>query len=299
MAGVLAVAAVVLFAPTAQADNPTGPQLVPPKDNYLALGDSLAFGYQQVKFNANFPTENPAVYNTGYVDDFSAALAPLADGGVHTVNLGCPGETTDSFLGLNGAVCGYHQVFALHESYTGSQEGAALAFLQAHPHQTSPITIDIGANDVLATVSACNVNPVPSFAVCVATHIPATITQIQNNLATILGDIQAVVPKTEVIVVGLYNPNVVDPRIPPAASDALAAQINAGMAATADEFGARFADPLPVFNPGPPGSAAEFAAICSLTFICGSLHDIHATDAGYQALANVIFDASGYSRLAE
>jgi len=91
----------------------------------------------------------------------------------------------------------------------------------------------------------------------------------------------------------------VDSRIPPAASDALAAQINAGMAVTADEFGARFADPLPVFNPGPPGSAAEFAAICSLTFICGPLHDIHATDAGYQALADVIFDASGYSRLAE
>jgi lysophospholipase L1-like esterase len=292
----LAVVALALFASSAAAAPPTGPTLVPPKDDYLALGDSLAFGYQQSKFNANFPTENPAVFNTGYVDDFSAALVPISPE-IHTANLGCPGETTGSYLGVTP--CPYHPPFSLHESYTGSQEDAALAFLGAHPRQTSPITIDLGANDVLATVSFCNANPSPDFATCVATHIGATITQIQTNLSTILGDIEAVVPKTEIIVVGLYNPNVIDPRIPPAASDALAAQINAAMASTAGDFGARFADPLPVFNPGPPGSANEFATICSLTFVCGSLHDIHPTDAGYQALANVVFDASGYSRLAE
>jgi lysophospholipase L1-like esterase len=217
--------------------------------------------------------------------------------GIDTVNLGCPGETTSSYLGLGGAVCGYHLAFQLHESYTGSQGDAALAFLSAHPRQTSPITIDLGANDVLATVSFCNANPSPDFATCVATHIGATIAQIQTNLGTILGDIRAVVPKTEIIVVGLYNPNVIDPRIPPALSDGLAAQINAAMAATAGSFSARFADPLPVFNPGPPGSANEFATICTLTFVCGPLHDIHPTDAGYQALANVVFQASGYSRL--
>jgi lysophospholipase L1-like esterase len=293
----LAVVALALFASSAAAAPPTGPKLVPPKDDYLALGDSLAFGYQLSKFNANFPTENPAVFNTGYVDDFSAALVPISPG-IHTANMGCPGETTGSYLGVNP--CPYHPPFPLHESYTGSQEDAALAFLGDHPQQTSPITIDLGANDVLATVRFCNANPNPSFAACVAANIPATIAQIQTNLATILGHIEAVVPKTELIVVGLYNPNVIDPRIPPAVSDGLAATINAAMASVASDFNARFADPLPVFNPGPPGSATEFATICSLTFVCiAPDHDIHPTDAGYQALANVVFDASGYSRLAE
>ena len=37
--------------------------------SYLALGDSLAFGYSQAKFNSLFPNENPAAYHTGYVDD--------------------------------------------------------------------------------------------------------------------------------------------------------------------------------------------------------------------------------------
>ena len=39
--------------------------------SYLALGDSLAFGYSQAKFNSLLPNEPPAAYDTGYVDDFA------------------------------------------------------------------------------------------------------------------------------------------------------------------------------------------------------------------------------------
>jgi hypothetical protein len=49
-----------------------------------------------------------------------------------------------------------------------------------------------------------------------------------------------------------------------------------------------------VFNPPGPN---EIATICTLTAFCGPLHDIHPTDAGYQAMANVVFAASGYSKL--
>src|ERR1700704_3711796 len=65
--------------------------------SYLALGDSLAFGYSQAKFNSLFPNENPAAYNTGYVDDFGKVLR-LFNPGLQVVNDGCPGETTDSFI---------------------------------------------------------------------------------------------------------------------------------------------------------------------------------------------------------
>jgi hypothetical protein len=55
---------------------------------------------------------------------------------------------------------------------------------------------------------------------------------------------------------------------------------------------ARFADTFPVFNP--QGSIArEKAQICALTFAC-SADDPHPTDAGYRAIAAVVWTASGY-----
>src|SRR5205807_5950784 len=45
------------------------PTFNPPQHSYLALGDSLAFGYQAATFNQNFPDEPPTAFSTGYVDD--------------------------------------------------------------------------------------------------------------------------------------------------------------------------------------------------------------------------------------
>jgi lysophospholipase L1-like esterase len=292
----LALVAAALVAPSAQGHKPSGPKLVPPKGSYLALGDSLAFGYQQAKFNALFPNEDPAAFNTGYVDDFAASLARIKHGGIwhrgiDTTNYGCPGEWTDSFLGA--APCPYSPPFPLHDPYAGSQMDAALSFLRAHRGRTSPVTIDIGANDVLHVVNACNANPAPfpDPTSCIVGQAPATFAHIGQNLDTILGRIQAAAGRTELIVVGVYNPLVV--TLGPS-SDALTAQLNSVMASVAAAHNARFADPLPVFNPPGPN---EIPTICALTAICTPLHDIHPTDAGYQALADVVFAASGYGRL--
>jgi len=276
------VAAFALIAvPVAQAD--AGPKHNPPKSVYLALGDSLAFGYQQAKFNANFPSEPPSVYNTGYVDNFTNDLNAI-DPGIQTVNLGCPGETTDSFLGL--APCPYHPPFALHTNYTGSQMDAALKVLNDNPGQVSPITIDIGANDVLALVRSCTNSSGVIDQTCVAAGFPATTAHVQANLSTILGKLRDAAPYTEIIVLGNYNPLIVTSP----GSDTLAAAYNAALADTASQFRARFVDPLPVFNP----PVNEIATICSPTLICTPLHDIHASDLGYQKLADLTLAASGY-----
>ncbi len=42
--------------------------------HYLALGDSLAFGYSEKRFEENLPDENPAAFETGYVNDFADVL---------------------------------------------------------------------------------------------------------------------------------------------------------------------------------------------------------------------------------
>jgi lysophospholipase L1-like esterase len=259
------IVAAFLAVPAAHASPP--PKHNPPKSVYLALGDSLAFGYQQAKFIQNLPTEDPAAYNTGYVDVFAQRLRAI-DPKIQTVNLGCPGETTSSLLGL--APCPYNQAFVLHNEYSGSQIDAAIAVLRAHPGQVSPVTIDIGANDLLRGVS----------------DLQGTFARVQQNLSRILARIRAAAPYTEIIVLGLYNPLIV--TIP--GTDPIAAQFNAGMAQVAAQYRARFADPLPVFNP----AVNEIPTICNLTLMCTPLHDIHASDAGYQQLANVAFAASGY-----
>jgi lysophospholipase L1-like esterase len=249
----------------------------PPQLSYLALGDSLAFGYSEAKFEELKPEENPADYNTGYVDDF-AKLLKIGDPGLQVINDGCPGETTESFI--NGP-CAYQLEFRLHHPYVGgptsSQLSDALAYLDAHPGAVNPITIDIGANDALGVIkTTCK-----REAACVVKEAPALFAHIGANLGLILADLRGAAPHATIIVLGLYNP--FGEKL--TGGDALTADLNEVMSKVAATVGARFADPLPVFNP--PG-ALEEPTICLLTNMCTPLEDIHPTNLGYAVLAGLI-----------
>jgi lysophospholipase L1-like esterase len=265
------LAAIVLLLPGADAG------AAKPQRNYLALGDSLAFGYSQAKFNSLFPNENPAAYNTGYVDDFGHFLLQTHRD-TSIVNDGCPGETTDSFI--NGP-CQYQLAFPLHHPYVAgpasSQLTDALSYLHANPGEVSPITLDIGANDALGVIEgACKLE-----ATCITAHAPALFAHIATNLGTILADLRGAAPNAKIVVLGLYNP--FGSMI--AGGDELTAALNEVMRQVAKADAARFADPLPVFNP--PG-AHEQPTICLLTNMCTPLTDIHPTDVGYAVLAGLI-----------
>src|SRR5271168_5108016 len=59
---------------------------------YLALGDSLAYGFHAAQFKeelAKTGTVNPANFNNGYVDDFAAGLK-LLNPKLQVINDGCP-----------------------------------------------------------------------------------------------------------------------------------------------------------------------------------------------------------------
>jgi lysophospholipase L1-like esterase len=247
-----------------------------PQASYLALGDSLAFGYSQAKFESLLPTEPPAAYNTGYVDDF-ARLLKLGNPKLQVINDGCPGETTESFI---KGPCEYQLAFSLHHPYVGgptsSQLSDALAYLQANPN-TNPITLDIGANDALGVIEhTCEKN-----AECVIKEAPALFAHIAANLGLILGDLRGADPHATIIVLGLYNP--FGEKLP--GGNALTAQLNEVMDKVSEAVGARFADPLPLFNP--PGKLEE-PTICLLTNMCKTPEDIHPTDLGYGVLAGLI-----------
>jgi lysophospholipase L1-like esterase len=248
---------------------------------YLALGDSLAFGYTQPTFNSlNRPgdpaAETPVAFDKGYVDDLGHLLQ-RHQRGIEIVNDGCPGETTDSFI---KGPCSYQLTYRLHHPYRGgvraSQLSDAMHYLATHRGHVSPITLDIGGNDALEVIyTTCQGSPG-----CIAAHASALLEHVASNLHLILKQLRAGAPRARIIVLGLYDPFAAS--ITGVAS--ILGQLNGVEMAQAKAVGARFADPVPVFNP--PG-ALEAPTLCRLVGVC-EYGDIHPTYAGYEALAELL-----------
>jgi len=164
----------VVFALSGLAASSAG-AAVPVTSSYLALGDSLAFGYSQQLFNENEKLgEPPTAFEHGYVNFYFNHLKPKTNG-VQLQNNGCPGETTDSMLGngplqaaLSGppfeatgeSPCAYHKLgLPLHHEYGGvSQVENAIATIAIDASQGKPVehvTMNIGANDELHAIKKC------------------------------------------------------------------------------------------------------------------------------------------------
>jgi len=188
MALVLALSALV-FAPGAANAQPA-----PGGPIYMALGDSISFGYSAQKFNENFPTESPSRFEQGLANFFNKDLSG-ANKGITAVNLACPGETSNGLIGenplLGGQVsteptsppapyqglgdwhpCAYHNVdgFPLHAGYGSiSQLEDAISVLTEEnkvtkkPNVVKAITLNIGSNDELAAIAQCKIEVTEEF----------------------------------------------------------------------------------------------------------------------------------------
>ena len=308
---IVSAAALFVAAPAANATSAS---------NYLALGDSLAYGYQAAKFQAQYPNIDPASFNTGYVNVFAKLqLKP----NLNTVNLGCPGETSNSLVkGGRSAVytggqyvpnpyicgdspsAGIGAVFNkqwLHHYYAGSQLDEAVAFLHANPTTTKTVSIDIGANDVLVFLEGCGFGTATPDNACIANGLGATYGNAANNLNTILTKLQAEAPNAKYVVAGLYNPYPGVLNVGGLTGDGATKQFNGLLKQVATVHGAKFADPLPVFNPSSNFTGAsetlDIPVICKLTGMCpgGTFNpasgDIHPTDLGYGILGGLVWNA--------
>ena len=249
-----------------------------PLGYYLALGDSIAYGFQPTKK----PGTRAAAFDTGYVNVLAARLRKLSPQ-IRVVNYGCPGESTVTFA--RGGCPGVTDGFKLHDAFRGSQLLAAESFLRAHTGEVSPITLTLWGNDWLPLLlDKCKGN-----AACVRKRAPAAIASLNARLASILRRLRAAAPNAEIIITGAWN---LDPSHP-GQLDSVYRSLDAAIARAASASSARVAEVLPVLNP--PGSAQRQARLCALTFIC-SKGDPHPTDAGYRALATAFMTASGYAK---
>jgi lysophospholipase L1-like esterase len=260
--------------------SPAASQIVHgPKQYYLALGDSITYGYQAYKHAAGLP---PSAFNTGYVDVFAEYLREIQPT-ITVVNYGCPGESTRSFL---KGPCPWTEFGQeLHDQFVGRQLEAALSFLQAHPGQVSPITITLWGNNVREFSGACM-----GDAACVESGAARFIADLSKDLTKILHALRKDAPDADIIVTGSWDP-FIDAL---AFTDPLFQLLNASMAATAGAEDVRFANPFPLFNPQ-GDLPREMANLCAFLLLCGAQSDSHPSDLGYQVLGDLVWNVSGYA----
>lgn len=243
----------------------------PAKKYALVLGNSLSFGWQPTR-----DVLDPAGYTTGFSTLFVERLNhQRRQPHVTEVNLACPGETTETFV--HGG-CFYTELFGLpiHASYPGSQLRAAEAFLRRHRGQVNPIILSLAANELFRPwILDCGGDEA-----CVATRIPGAVEAVKDNYELILSRLRALEPHATLLILVEYQ----FPTFPKSFNDGLA-RLYDQVRAAGRAHGATLVEANPIIRPAP----CRFLFICDPDFL-----DIHPTDDGYRALADALWEASGF-----
>jgi len=269
------------FGSTASAHH--GKPDAPKYDYYLALGDSLAWGYQPDKTGAGTKSGH------GYADDLAAYLRSQNNRQLRYVNLSCPGENTGTMV--NGPC---PDLAASGQKYT-AQLAAAVTFLKAHPHSRTLVTLDIGANNVDGCLSAGGISEA-----CVEQGLAAAGTDVP----TILAQLKAAAGK-HVTIVGMnyYDPFLAE-WLTGAAGQTLAQEsvglstaFNGILDSAYAAYGVQVADVADAFKTSDFTDTAKLggvtvpvnvADICTWTWMCAPAPvgpNIHANDTGYAVIA--------------
>jgi lysophospholipase L1-like esterase len=242
---------------------------------YLALGDSVPFGYID---------DNPG----GYQDEDAFVGYPELigeDRGLDVVNAACPGETTTSFVDLTavsfgctnvrGQEPGFRDAFPLHVDYDGTQLEEALQVLQ-ETDDVELVTLQIGANDgfLCRTGGECST----------AEGLQALTGRVEENVGGILSALRDEGRYDgQIVVVGYYSLDYGDP-----VSIAASQGLNQALSAAAEANDADFADSTTLFRP-----VAEAAGGSSIDAGLVLPDDVHPTLEGQRLLADAVEQALG------
>jgi len=246
---------------------------------YLALGDSVPFGYRG--------GESPEAY--AKTSDFVGYPELAADElGLDVLNASCPGETTASFLDptaqSNGCENsadggpGFRSAYPLHVDYDApdqSQLDLAVATLQ-DTDDVALVTLQIGANDAFLcqTTTADNcVSEVNTVASTVETNVGTILRTLRND-----GGYDG-----QIVVVSYYAISYTDPFT--AAATQL---LDGAITRAADTYGATVASGFDAFQPVAQTSGGDSIAAGLVL-----PNDVHPTAKGQQLLADAVVAAVG------
>jgi hypothetical protein len=169
---------------------------------YLALGDSVPFGYNPVDA-VNDPTNLSAF--VGYPELITTPSI--------VANAACEGETSGSFFSTtapdNGCRAWRAAGDAMHIGYGNSatQLGFATKFLGNHAN-TATVSLMVGANDLLLAQNACVAQYYPDVNAinnCLAQAVPGVIASAANNIGYIVSQFRGTGYTGQIALVTYYE----------------------------------------------------------------------------------------------
>ena len=243
---------------------------------YLALGDSLAAGFQPGK------GETP-----GYVGMLWRSVRDEQISSLELRNVGCSGETSGSLITGNHSPCHYA---------AGSQLNAAVDFLEAHVGEVAFVTIDIGANDIVGRCFGPS-GLIPTS--CVTDLRPG----LKHRVHDIVDALATAAPGVPIVGMRYYDPFLglwglipggralahADQRAWTVFNDALASAYGHADASVADVAATFRIDDFDhtVVVPGRGRVPVNVALACRWTWFCSAryMFDVHANRTGYRKIA--------------
>jgi hypothetical protein len=164
--------------------------------------------------------------------------------------------------------------FQFRSYFPGVPASALIGHADDVDKQLPDLTLTLWSNDINAFFAGC----AGDFA-CVQAGAPEAIAKFSARLTAILAALRlAAGPRATIVHTG---------RPAPAGRSHAPGALDAAMQTVAAPS-ARYAAMFPVFDPDDSDSA-----LCVLTLLCTPAADAHPSDAGYQAIADLILDAAG------
>jgi lysophospholipase L1-like esterase len=245
--------------------------------NYLALGDSIAFGYRP-------PQVTPSA---DYLDqaDFTGYPSVVADElRLTLVNASCPGETTASMISTTarsngcenspGSGAGYREIYPLHVAYSGSQLAFAVRFLEQNP-AVKLVTLGIGLNDLNLCLDTGQ---------CAGTVLQQTLARVGSNLHTILAALRDTAHyHGNLVVVTYYAPDYRD-----VTGTGQIKALDAVLSRQGELFGARIASGFAAFEAASASAGGNTCAAGLRIRVPGGRCDEHPSILGRDTLASAV-----------
>jgi lysophospholipase L1-like esterase len=257
---------------------------VVPGSQYLALGDSVTFGYMEPGVTPTPNYNDPSSF-LAYPEQLAAALH------LHVANAACPGETSSSLVNVNGPSLAcestpgrtnahYRFNLPLHVSYKGSQLAYAVSYLRHH-HAVRLVSLMIGANDFFYCQETTSDN-------CASTpELNATAAALTKNIHTILSAIRKSARYTgQIVIVNYYSLDYSS-----SVGNAQSQLLNHVQDAAAKPFHVEIADGFGVLGAAALHSGGNSCTAGLLTQLGGGKCGIHPSYAGQALLAAAVEQA--------